>query len=183
MSMRRISLGRRLLAIAVAAGTAVAGCRSPAGPVDDGSPPIRTAAASYALRVDARGVEVEIHYEFTNRTTRPIYMVRCIAPHHRLEKLVDGVWVRALDPPRFGCIGPPIRVDPQWRFATTMAVFGGAADCSCGPVFEVDDPTGTFRIVIDGVVFDYDDRGPPWGVPLALDQRVSNPFTLRAPDG
>jgi len=71
-------------------------------------------------------------------------------------------------------------VQPGQQYADDVRVFGGQASTNLHPQFLVDQVSGVYRIVWVDVLRDYDERTFPFGEPLAIEQRVSNGFELRA---
>lgn len=143
---------------------------------------IRTSATGYTLQPHDFGIglETDIPYVLANLTDDDIYIVNCGGwTSLELEKRVDGEWVSAWSPVRFGCLSPPIVIPPGRSVSRQLHVFGGDADCNCGPRFEVEEPRGTYRLRFHDILHTYDEDARPFGEPLPLEMRVSNPFEIR----
>jgi hypothetical protein len=179
---------RGLLGMALAALLpACAGAPAEAGPGGNVAPGgdgavFRTDSAAYTLVSTPMGLEARVAYVFTNPTDGPAHFVNCRGQTGlRLEKAVGGGWVRAWSPALLACLSPPIVVGPGERYEGVVHVLAPDPAGNVYPKFEVDEVPGTYRIVWEQVLRSYDDRQHPFGEPLPLPLRISNPFELRAP--
>jgi hypothetical protein len=176
-------------ALPLAAALLLAGCApipEPEAPVQpgqvDGAYAIRTDRAEYQLRRAGEELRAEIGFTFRNETGRTVYVVNCrrIAPPS-LEKWQGGRWVRAWTPAVPACLSPPIVIAAGATHADTLHFSAAPRGSSAFPQLEVDDPAGTYRLVWEHLVFDYDENRQGFGAPVPEQQRVSNPFVFRRP--
>jgi hypothetical protein len=171
------------LAVALVAASSLAGCalQNAAAPAPQEAA-IRTDQPSYVLERRPSGWEVEIGFEYTNRTDRTISLLNCRGAFgFELQKWEGGAWVTAWVPALPLCLSPPIEIAPGATFPRTLAIFAGHPESNVHPQFRVDDPEGSYRIVVTSAFWDYDHDGPPWGTPVPLEHRASNTFELRTP--
>jgi hypothetical protein len=139
----------------------------------------QTDSLSYRLRAGAIGYEVEIGLVFTNRSPATAYVANCIGGTNlQIEKLVAEKWVVYWETEMLACVSPPILVQPFQRWPITIRVFGGYADCNCGPRFASDDLAGVYRVVFRDVYSSFNAATGAYSSPLTFSMRISNPFTL-----
>jgi hypothetical protein len=145
---------------------------------ESSDPPIRTSADEYVLETTSIGWQTEISFVYANRSDGPYYLVNCGGSYfYVLEKLVEGRWVVSWGPILPLCLSPAIRIDAGATFADTLGIFGGYPGTNTGPQFQMADPEGVYRIVVEALrSFDEDAR--PFGPTLPREQRVSNEFRL-----
>ncbi len=142
---------------------------------------IQTEELEYQLTPDWVGLSVEIPYTFTNSTGRRVYLPNCNGSFGiRLIREQDGEWITAWAPIRPACASPPIVIEPGATFANTLRAWGAPPDSTnWGPNFDLDDPSGTYRIEWSRPHFSYDANAPSSGTVLPFKARVSNRFSLR----
>ena len=158
------------------------GCDLGTGPAANPDPAIQTEGSSFNLRRQGNYLKVVIPHTFTNRTGATVYIQNCrggfrITLDRREPR---GVWKTAWNPSTLLCLGPPIVIEADETYHVTLQVSGGLPGCSCGPLFDKADPSGTYRIVWHHVLSSYQDRSGPLGDSIALRHRTSNQFTLTA---
>ncbi len=147
--------------------------------------PIQTELFEYVLRPDTltvpgvRALRTEIWYMFTNRTAAPVYLLNCRGGFDaRLQREQDGAWHTAWAPPLLRCLSPPIVIDQNATFIAPLPVWAAPHGSNIAPQFDVEDPSGTYRILWADAFSSFMDAYP-FGTRLPLELRVSNPFTLR----
>ena len=158
----------------------LASCGSPFGLGDDATAMV-TDARSYELVATANGLETVIGYTYFNRTGRTVSIPNClgdVTPH--LEKLVAGEWLVAWGAPSFDCLSAPVTIEPRAQYRDEVSLFAAEPGSDLHPQFVVMPISGTYRLVWERVVWDYQ-PSLPWGEALPLAQRVSNPFELIEP--
>jgi hypothetical protein len=145
-------------------------------------PPIRTSAEEYVLKTTSIGWETEIPFVYANRSGGPYYLVNCGGSYfYVLEKFVEGRWVVSWGPILPLCLSPVIRINAGATLADTVGIFAGFPGTKNGPQFQMPDPQGVYRIVVEALrSFDEDAR--PFGPMLPREQRVSNEFRLVTAD-
>lgn len=154
-------------------------CGTPSEPSEPSDQLIRTDHAVYELRSTEYGLEVEIPFTFENRTGRTVYVVNCHEHTTRLlEKRVDGEWVHAWAGAVPLCLSSPIVIAPEATYRDTLQVFAGNPSNNMFPKFEVQEASGTYRLVWYGVLRNYDHDRQGFGDPVPLAQRISNTFQL-----
>ena len=160
---------------------ASSGCREASAP-RSGTAPIQTDAAAYQLEAGPSGYATGIGFVFTNPRQAPVYVVNCggNAPPG-LEKFVDGQWISAWSAIVPLCLSPPIVIAAGQVYHGHLQLFAGYPANNVYPKFDTPQIPGEYRLVWYGVLTSYDDRVYPFGEPLPLEQRVSDPFTLTAP--
>jgi hypothetical protein len=141
-------------------------------------PPIRTTADEYVLETTSVGWQTEISFVYANRSDGHYYLVNCGGSYFfRLEKRIEDRWVFAWGPVLPLCLSPVIRIDAGATFADTLGIFGGFPGTNFSPKFQMADPQGLYRIVVEALSsFDEDER--PFGPMIPREQRVSNEFRL-----
>jgi hypothetical protein len=164
--LRRVSSAAALLA----APLATFGCNSTltglAG--SDAAALAATDSATYHL-TGAPGERLRIGFVYSNRTRARIWIVRCTGPFPQVEKLVDGEWVRASGGADLDCLRAfPIEAGGQLR---------ERIDVGLG-YFNIEPIQGTYRLVWDDVVWNFDAGSPPFGDLLPKQYRVSNRFDI-----
>jgi len=146
-------------------------------------PPIRTTADEYVLETTSIGWQTEISFLYANRSDGPYYLVNCGGSYFfRLEKLVEDRWVFAWGPVLPLCLSPVIRIDAGATFADTLGIFGGFPGTNFSPKFQMTNPEGLYRIVVEAALSSYDEDARPFGPPIPREQRVSNEFRLVTAD-
>ena len=153
-------------------------------PVVDGdtTPPIQTDATLYELRLDWVGLATDIPLRWENRAADTLYIVNCrgaLAPV--LEKEVADGWEAFWSPVLLACLSPPIVMEPGDVLVDTLHVWGALPGHNAGPEFKSDDLEGIYRIVMDNVVFHYDEDRQGFGDDVPLEYRVSSSFALDDP--
>jgi hypothetical protein len=157
-----------------------AGAHETPGPGQPGETAIRTDSSRYTLERRPTGWQADIAIEYTNPTDATISLLNCNGAFSlRLEKYDAGEWVTAWQPALPMCLSPPIEIGPGETFSRTLEVFGADPHSQVFPQFQVEEIDGTYRLVIDSAYHEYDHDGPPWGVAVPLEHRVSNTFELR----
>jgi hypothetical protein len=146
------------------------------------APFFQTDALTYTLQSGSHGYTGEIGVQFTNRTGETVYFVNCNGiTGMSLEKLIGGRWEVAWSPVVPQCLSSPIVVPPGGTYDIRISVFAGYPDSNMWPKFSVTDVTGVYRAVWHYALRSYQDD-LPFGEQLALEQRVSNRFTLLLPN-
>ena len=142
---------------------------------------IQTESLVYELQPDWIGLRTEIPYAFTNRTGRTIYLVNCNGAFSiHLEREDGEGWRTAWSPIRAACLSAPIVIEENAVFHDTLHVWGAPPDSTnWSPNFDIDDPSGVYRIVWGTGVGSYDEDASPHGPLIMLEWRVSNRFTLQ----
>lgn len=142
-------------------------------------PAFQTNAREYTLTVTSVGYKADIGFVYTNPNNSPTYIVNCNGSTSlRLDKLLDGVWVRAWRPVLPACLSPPIIVAGRAQYQGVVRVVDCSFRTNCAPKFTVSNIPGQYRIVWGQVLSSYDDRKSPFGEPLPLEQQTSNTFTI-----
>ena len=174
-----VAPSRLQLPLVLAASLAGFGCESSTGLARDSERLIQTESLAYDLRSDGPGLGVEIGYVFTNRTGAPVYLVNCGGGFGlHLEREVEGVWRFAWGPILPLCLSPPIVIESNATFADTLRVWGAPPGSNTYPQFDVEDPSGIYRIVWDAALSSFQDS-VPLGPQIPFEARISNRFTLR----
>ena len=156
----------------------IAACEGGLLAPESGDPPIRTIAEEYVLETTSIGWRTEISFLYANRSDGPYYLVNCGGSYfYRLEKLVEDRWVFAWGPILPLCLSPVIRIDAGATFADTLGIFGGFPGTNFSPKFQMADPEGLYRIVVEALSSFHEDARP-FGPMIPREQRVSNPFRL-----
>jgi hypothetical protein len=171
---------RSWLPLVVAAALGGLGCETSTGLDSDREHLIQTESLEYEFQPDWIGLRVEIPYVFTNRTGRQVYLVNCngaFALH--LEREDNGSWRAAWAPVIEDCLSPPIVIPRNTTFVDTLRVWGAPPGSNAGPQFDVEDPSGLYRIVWDDALSSFQDDSYPFGPQIPLDARISNRFTIR----
>lgn len=148
----------------------------------EGDAPLVTSAGAYVLTESGGGFATEIPVTFHNVTGATLYIVNCrgaLAP--TLERQTDAGWQRFWTSVQLLCLSPPIVIAPNASIADTVRVWGALPGRNAEPSFRDEDLDGTYRIVLDNVVHNYDasHTAGRFGDPVPLEQRVSNTFRLR----
>lgn len=189
MKQRRRVFG---ISVALAALVLLPACSdAPVAPVDSATgagaaltretaPLFQTDSLSYTLLAGSHGYVAEIEVRFVNRTTGTVFFVNCSgATGVSLEKRILGDWVAVWSPVQPECLSQPITVPPGGTYDSRIGVFGGYPGSNDWPQFAVTNVAGTYRLVWHDALRSYQDR-LPFGVPLALEHRVSNRFVLHS---
>lgn len=164
----------------VVAGAILMGCDTLAGPPErESEAPLQTDRLAYTLRRADGGLNAEIPFTYTNRTGNGVYVVNCnqSAPPI-LEKRIEGRWETAWAPVVLLCLSPPIVIEAGETYSDTLRVYGGDSTSDIYPRFRGEEVEGTYRLVWLGVVHNYDPDRQGFGDELALEERISNTFTL-----
>lgn len=121
-----------------------------------------------------------IPYSFTNRTGSNVYLPNCRGGFHvRLEMEKAGEWVRIWSPVLLGCLSPPIVIEPDEVYETTLHVVG-CLEGKCAPRLVLPPSSSTpVRILWGDALSSYDEDGDPFGELIPLEERISNRFTLK----
>jgi len=151
------------------------------GPPRDDEAPIQTRALEYTLRPRSGGLQIRVTFTFRNLTRDTAYIMRCVDPEVRLQRLGEGGWESVGRTGSFACLGEPIVVSAGGEWQGRFFLSGAAPDCNCVPKFAEGQPEGTFRLALDGVVDGFDWETGRGGDALPLAQRVSNRFKIRLP--
>ncbi|MDE2764607.1 MAG: hypothetical protein OXQ94_07525 [Gemmatimonadota bacterium] len=122
----------------------------------------------------------EIPYSFTNRTGSKVYLPNCRGGFDvTLEMEKDGEWVHIFSPILLDCLSPPIVIEPDEVYETTLRVVG-CLEGNCGPRLVLPPSSSTpVRIVWGDALSSYDEDANPFGELIPLEERVSNRFTLQ----
>jgi len=123
----------------------------------------------------------EIPYSFTNRTGSNVYLLNCRGGFAvRLQVEEAGHWAHYWSPVILACLSPPIVIEPDEVYETTVNVVGCTSGGNCAPRLTLPSSASTrYRIMWGDGRSSYDHDGPPWGDLIPLEERVSNSFTLR----
>jgi hypothetical protein len=149
---------------------------------ESSEPPIRTGSEEYLLETTSIGWQTEISFVYANRSDGPYYLSNCGGSYfYVLEKLVEGRWVVSWGPILPLCRSPVIRIDAGATLADTVGVFGGFPGSNFQPQFQMADPQGIYRIVVEALG-SYDEDARPVGQRIRREQRVSNEFRLVTAD-
>ena len=153
-------------------------------PTEVGPPAIVTDGTSFRLeKVIAHGhvwYLGRIPYSFTNRTGSTVYVPNCLGAFDvSLETLEAGGWVYVWSGAIPACRSPPIVIEPDEVYETTLNVGGCTSGGNCSPHLNLSRITSApVRIVWGTGLSSYDrDRYPP-GELIPLEERVSNSFRL-----
>jgi hypothetical protein len=145
-------------------------------------PAIRTSANEYVLETTSIGWETQIQYTYANQSDGIYYLVNCNGAYgFHLEKWIEDRWVLAYFPVLPACLSPVIRISPGTVFSSSIPVFAGFPGNNWHPKFEIADPEGTYRIVLD-VLSSYDQNAYPFGTEVPRENRVSNEFRIVTAD-
>lgn len=154
---------------------AAGGCDPSTGVSREGEHLLQTDRPTYDLLSDGRWLRAEIPYTFTNRTGAPVYLANCRGGFAlRLEREEGDGWVTAWSPILLMCLSPPIVIDDGVEFVDTLVVSGALPGENAAPAFDVEDPSGTYRIVWEAALSSYDKDDYPFGSQLPLEDRTSN---------
>ena len=150
----------------------------PATPAPSHDFAIATDAGIYFLDRDATHLRTTINYTYTNRTGELVSLLNCNGAYGvRLEKLDAGDWATAWIPGMNACLSEPIQLAPGESLEDRVEIVGGESGSEVFPHFQTE-MTGTFRLVIDSAILDYQPNGP-WEKKPPMEERVSNPFEIR----
>ena len=151
---------------------ATLGCLEPTSPSVDAGAGALTVTDSSVYAVPAAGGEpIRIRLTFSNRTTDTVYIIRCGGPWPEIEKLVGPEWVRASKVGQPLCLqATPVRRGAQLRVDYVLYP----------DLLSVDELPGTYRVVWDEVVWNFERRTATslFGDLLPLANRVSNDFRI-----
>ena len=154
------------------------GCESPTEVAD--STALLTDGTSFRLeREESRGhvwYRVQIPYSFTNRTGSTVYIPNCNGGFSlSLQMQEAGEWVHAWSPVILLCLSPPIVIEPDEVYQTTVDVVGCTSGGSCSPRLILPPTASTpYRIVWWAALSSYDPDRYPFGDLIPLEERVSN---------
>lgn len=141
--------------------------------------PMRT-ASSVALRLDGDHYVGTIPYRYTNGSGAPVYIVNCngdVSPG--LQRRIGGLWKDWWIPATNACLSPPVVIAPGGSHADTLHVWIGPQDGPFLADLVAAGDTGVFRLVWHSALSSFDGEARPFGEPVPLAERVSNPFVLR----
>jgi hypothetical protein len=148
------------------------GCESSTGLAPESERLIQTDSPQYDLQPEWIGWRVDIPYVFINRTGGTVYLANCNGGFGlHLEREDSGSWHTAWSPVILLCLSPPIVIERNVTFTDTLHVWGVPPGSDAIPQFDVDDPSGTYRIVWDAAHWSSEQ------IPLVM--RISNRFLLR----
>src|SRR4051812_28507541 len=108
-----------LLAVAVP----LSGCTESLSPAPASGQLLRTGGAAYTLAPTTYGWQVDIPYEFENRTGGAVYLANCggfVPPD--LERKVDGQWRTEWGAVEDSCGSPPVVIQAGEVFRDTLQV-------------------------------------------------------------
>ena len=144
-----------------------------------------TDGASFPLEREGGGGGHEwyrgrIPYTFTNRTGSRVYLPNCRGGFDiSLEVEEAGRWLHAWSPILLDCLSPPIVIEPDEVYETTLRVGGCASGGNCGPRLDLPRITSApVRILWGTGLSSYDPDAHPSGELIPLEERVSNSFRL-----
>jgi hypothetical protein len=122
-------------------------------------------------------IEFELPLLYTNRSSVAVHFSTCNGVNPpRLERVLDGAWNVAYQPPHLACFGPPIRVDPGETLDYVFKVRGYDPGSDVRPVWIPGQRGGNFRINWWPVIRRADDPSTP----MKLEESVSNTFEVQA---
>ncbi len=160
------------------------GCEDSTGLDRDSDRLIQTEATEYDLQWDGLGLTVDIPYVFTNRTGGTVYLVNCNGGFGlHLERKANLGFRPAWWPVLRNCLSAPIVIENNDTFVDTLRVWGAPPGGNISPEFDVDDPSGTYRIVWDDALSSFNGYLYPFGEQIPIEARISNWFTLRKASG
>jgi len=125
----------------------------------------------------------QIPYSFTNRTGSKVYIpANCDRKFSiGLQWQTDGEWEGILGQVFRTCGGPPIEIEPDEVYRTTLDVRACLVG-NCVPKIRLSPtPTTPHRIVWYEALSSYDPDEDPHGELIPLKDRISNTFTLQVP--
>jgi hypothetical protein len=143
---------------------------------------LTTDAASYELREENGGLAFDLTITLRNATRQPIHIVNChgiLTP--TLEKLVDDAWVTYWTGVTPLCLSPPIVVGRGESYTRELRLWGALPGRNEAPAWAGGDVPGTYRLVLHGLVFNYDEARQGFGEPVPVEYRTSNLFALIEP--
>ena len=168
---------RTILPIAVLLG--LASCEGGLLAPDDADPSIRTSADEYVFETTSIGWEIRIPFRYENRSEGPYFLPNCNGTYEfRLEKWLGDRWAAAFYPVLQACLSPVIRIESGDAFVDTIGVLAAFPGNNFHPKFEIGEPEGEYRIVLE-TLSSYQTAGGPFGPAIPFDDRVSNSFRLR----
>jgi hypothetical protein len=142
----------------------------------------RTRDDRYTLSITAGVATLDIAFTFENHTGRTLHVVNCngIAPP-ALEKREGDRWVLAYVPAVPACLSPPIRIEDGDIYQGTLHVDAAVPASPHRQSFEVDDIEGTYRLLWDGVLYDFNPNRFPFGEDVDVELRTSESFFIDDP--
>ena len=174
------------LAVAATAGAAllvagvVACSREPQDPGRAAFPAaIATDATRYVLQPAAIGDTARLVATLSAPPDTTLHLLHCNgAISWGLQRREATGWTNAWVAETNGCLSAPRVVPAGGAHAETLVIVSRALDPPLpGPV-RSDVPPGTYRVVWFGVLTEFDVDRRPHGPELALERRVSAPFTI-----
>ena len=169
----------------ISAGSILIGACGPFDIDQEFTPLLQTDSSRYTLRETPSGrVEVEIPYTFENRTGAPVFIVNCHGGFLLvLQKEEGGQWVNAWSRDVPACLHNPIVIDMWAQFSDVVYVSACDPDSNCSPKFKDRNATGVYRIRWSSIsaLSSFDAYRSPFGEPIPVQFRVSNPFELVDP--
>jgi hypothetical protein len=141
---------------------------------------LQTDGERYVLEPAGGGLQTVIGMSFTNPSDQPMYIVNCQGGLNTpLEKRVDGRWVPYWSPVLLLCLSPPIVVEPGATLTRSLTIWGALPGNNAHPAWASADVEGTYRMRLEGLVWNYRTTGQEFGAPVPAEARISNEFTLR----
>ena len=173
---------RWLLALALS----LSGCDDGAPPVDAESPAktmtasIQTDSTDYAVTRDGPGWTAVIGFRYTAGADT-VYVVNCNgAILMNLQKREEGRWTDAWYAEGDQCLSEPIVILPGTEFRGEVRIWGAEMGETSFNTFRVPVIDGVYRLVWNQPVEHYGAGSGTFGDTLALGDRVSNEFRVRA---
>jgi hypothetical protein len=153
-----------------------------AQPLPSDGAPMRTSAAVYQLQSHPHGFVVKIPYTYTNRSGAPLYLTNCngdVSPG--LEWESDGKWTPVWYPTMNECLSPPVVIKPGESYSDTLGLVIQEYQKEIYPEVRRSGSTRRYRLIWHQALASFDANARPFGPSVPIDQRVSNPFQLKAP--
>jgi hypothetical protein len=147
------------------------------------SPPIRTDRDRYVLEPTPYGHEARLVTRFTAPQDTTVHILHCNgAIMWGLQRRTDGRWIDAWIATTNGCLSTPKVVAAGASHVETLTVVSRTDIPPNQGTVQHEVPPGTYRVVWYQVLTSFDMNARPLGPELALEGRVSGPFTIeRAP--
>lgn len=183
--LHSFDLAPQLRRLATACLIVVASCSStgePRASANDAAFDFRADSATYSLSSNGQWYSGTIGVTYTNRTENAASFVNCRGGSDVvLQKLIDGTWTTVWEPVTLLCFSDPLVVLPGEQRRMTINVTAGHAGPNTEPQFATDRIAGVYRAMWTQLVSDYQ-PGESFGLTLPEQHRVSNQFTIAAPD-
>ena len=140
---------------------------------------IQTDRLTYILTRRSMGWETTIPFTFRNRTSDTVYLVWCNGSLEMLiqERSPTG-WTHFWGPFVPDCLSPPPTIAPGSTWNDTLRVWGAIPNTML-PAFPDTTFAGVYRLVWNNPVLAFGSGRNGNGIPLPLEQRTSNSFSLR----